>query len=529
MRNSCLAIGLVFVQLTCVGDLAAQTHAPALSSPHAGASEPRIDVRDYGSDPTGRTESTFAIQSAVNSCPAAGCQIALGPGIFKITRTIVIDRDNVQIAGAGIETTQVLAAEAAIDVFSFGLGTIRRTGGAVRDLSINVSGTAKTGGAAVKFNKTLNTTAERLRIANQFVGIHLHAANIARVRSNYIVNTVANSGIGILVDGEGNDQFLSENELDAPDDRQPRAGIAIRQSGGLWAWSNSVVRHRSGLSLQPTKDKPVENLFFRDNAFDLTSGNPCIIEPGSQAYVRRVSFHGDWFSSGGDAGILIDSSGTTDAVEFIGIKAFNNVKEGFRINGGANIKVIGGLVSGNSRLQPGEYAGVYIGAGVSDFSVIGLTSGVVAQHGNFQKSGLEVAAGPSNNYLIALNDFRKNLNAGLVDAGTGSHKQVFANRLDSRQIPTEPVPGRFLTAAVDWNPGTLADGASKGTKVRLEGALVGDFVLASFDHMREGNWQISGYVTGPNTVWVSVTNSTGGTKTLPTGKLRVAILKAGPP
>lgn len=56
-------------------------------------------VADYGADPTGRADSTAAIQKAVDDGRAQGKEVYIPQGTFQVTQHIVVDR--VTLAGAG--------------------------------------------------------------------------------------------------------------------------------------------------------------------------------------------------------------------------------------------------------------------------------------------------------------------------------------------------------------------------------------------------------------------------------------------
>jgi len=58
-----------------------------------------LDVTDYGADPTGKADSTAAIQQAVDDGAAQGKPVYIPKGTFTVTDHVVVD--NVTVAGAG--------------------------------------------------------------------------------------------------------------------------------------------------------------------------------------------------------------------------------------------------------------------------------------------------------------------------------------------------------------------------------------------------------------------------------------------
>jgi Pectate lyase superfamily protein/F5/8 type C domain len=65
------------------------------------APQPRgsISVLSYGADPTGATDSTTAIQNAINAGSAAGKAVYIPPGDFTVTAHLIVN--NVTLTGAG--------------------------------------------------------------------------------------------------------------------------------------------------------------------------------------------------------------------------------------------------------------------------------------------------------------------------------------------------------------------------------------------------------------------------------------------
>src|SRR5271165_3576150 len=75
-----------------------------------------------GADPTGVTDSTAAIQAALNGAPS-GTTVVAPPGIYKISAPLVMATANVSLIG-------------------FGLGNTNKTGGSVLLMSGTFSGNA---------------------------------------------------------------------------------------------------------------------------------------------------------------------------------------------------------------------------------------------------------------------------------------------------------------------------------------------------------------------------------------------------
>ncbi len=82
---------------------------------------------------------------------------------------------------------------------------------------------------------------------------------------------------------------------------------------------------------------------------------------------------------------------------------------------------------------------------------------------------------------------------------------------------------RHLSAATQWDPPSLAHGATTTTSVTVPDANVGDVVSVGFSSITEGGWQISAQVTASNTVTVTLTNQGGRVADLSSGTIRASV------
>lgn len=480
---------------------------------------------------TNNYETSALMQYAVDSFSGTtGGAVFMPEGNYRFSSQVLIDRDNIHIYGAGIEATQVLKITASMNVFSFGLNVTQREGCSIRDLSINVSGVTSSAGSGIRFRKTLNTIAERLRIVAQFIGITMFSANLAIAQDIYIVNTVASTGICVSVDGAGNDQFLNRVTCDAPAGSQPLAGFAVYRTDAMTIEDCVVVRSGIGITLRPAGTDTVDNLFFMNNSWDTCTNQGLSIEPAAGAFVRRLASTNDWFSSCDDSGVKLSSVGTIADIRFTSARFFNNNKHGFEAQGGTDFYLTCCSAAGNSRTVNNTYSGIFIAANIGGFQLTGNRCGAVASFGNFQKYGIEVSAGTSDNYLIFGNDCRTNATGGLIDGGSGTQKQVFGNfpfsaTTDNFTIGNGSPMKRIMSATKSWDPPNVADGAMTSTTVTVTGALVGDVVQCGLSTLVVAGWVLSGYVSAADTVTVTLFNKTGGAVDLASGTLRATVTR----
>ena len=83
---------------------------------------------------------------------------------------------------------------------------------------------------------------------------------------------------------------------------------------------------------------------------------------------------------------------------------------------------------------------------------------------------------------------------------------------------------RGTTETATWNPASIADGDNATTTVTVQGAALGDFVLASFSLDLSG-LALCAYVSAADTVTAVLLNNTGAPVDLGSGTLKVRVSK----
>lgn len=81
-----------------------------------------------------------------------------------------------------------------------------------------------------------------------------------------------------------------------------------------------------------------------------------------------------------------------------------------------------------------------------------------------------------------------------------------------------------LSGSATWDPGSIADGEMEATDITVTGAVLGDFVLASFSADIE-DLVISAAVTAADTVTAVLANTTGGAVDLASGTVAVRVIR----
>lgn len=69
------------------------------------SAEGAFSVDSYGADPTGASDSTAAIQAAIDAASVAGGEVALGTGTYRVDGTLTVRSSGVVITGSGPDET----------------------------------------------------------------------------------------------------------------------------------------------------------------------------------------------------------------------------------------------------------------------------------------------------------------------------------------------------------------------------------------------------------------------------------------
>jgi hypothetical protein len=398
-----------------------------------------IAQADYACD---GTDDDVQIQLAINSLPTAGGRVILMEGTFNITNAITILKNNVDIEGQGEGSTIVKTTVGTIDGFTVGTGVTAVTSISIRNLRIDTTVT-KTAGSAVNFNKVADVRLENFYINAHFIGITIWGT-IVWVKNGYITETVATTGVSILITG-GNDHYLQSVCADTSG-TQPLAGIKITGSLATWIMGCSFIHQGTGLLLQPATGS-LEFIFASDSGWDLSSSHGINISPAAGATVKSCTFVNCWTGGSGDYGVNMGGAGTIDGTRFIGHRALTNVKYGMVISTGINTFIQDCDIAGNDSGDTGAYHGIFVGTGISQFTIQNNRIGQSSGCGNTQVYNIVVNDATSNNFVITGNDLR-NFKTGAIlnNAGRSATKIVRNNLGDTTDIDDAPVDG------TTWSP-----------------------------------------------------------------------------
>jgi len=411
----------------------------------------------------------LTIQAAHDDLPSNGGAI-FEPTVptFSVTGVTNFTKP-IHLYCAGKEASAIRTNQATGDVIN-----ITGQGVLIEDCRFNTS-VARTAGAYVHFN-TANGSGGVLRsftMEAPFIGIHINADAGTRIMDGTIRNGVTTAGgAGILING-GNDHYINNVSMNAVEGLEPESGIRIGGTisvGSTNITDVGIVTQNVGLLMNPSAGS-VASIFAINSFFDNSASRGISINPSGTGAVVRSHFIGTWSaSSTNDQGVFIQNNGDLiSGLEFIGHMSINNGSSGFQVDNATNIsdiRVLGGTYAGNSG------RGLTFAADVSEFSIIGVCSGACSNLTGNTQAGIQIDAGSSDNYFIALNDLRDNVGSALVDNGTGVNKVIFGNlpRSINNYLPQQTDFYRASSGS-DAITATVDADANKRFAVRADGRI----------------------------------------------------------
>ncbi len=377
-----------------------------------------ISVRVFGAGRGG--DDTAAFKAACG----LGLRVHAPAGNYLITGNVPVSWE---LFGDGKNSTTITVNGSGFDVFTFSGDYTGAYGFTV------TSNTQRTGG--ITFNVSAATRGNQfkdIRTQNQFLSYKIsgNAVQTYMLRLE-ILDATATTGGGIFIDG-GNDTFLENVVFDASG-TQPRYGLRVQNSQAIWVYACDFLHAQVPLLIDPTTGDLITWLFFDECAFDQGSANGIEINVSGTGSLRGVFFSGCW-SATNNRGVYISkaSGAQLDLVVFEGQKLLNNSLQGALIAGGDNIIFDGGIVSGNSLAQYGNYAGIDFQSGVSGFSVRGVRVGAVAGFSNIQSYGVLIGTN-CNGYQIVECNLTGNQTSGLADNSyTTSTERIVTGNLGAK-------------------------------------------------------------------------------------------------
>lgn len=390
-----------------------------------------VSVKDFGAVGDNISDDTAAIQLAINR----GGRIEFPNGTYRISSKLVI---NNQVNLVGDQGSVVIVA-------TFNTGDVleitydnNQNGSVTIDGLIFTCVTQRISGAYI--NQTGDawfTYIDRCRFDFAYDGIIYGGTGVGGF---YVTNVVIMnySGIGVQFaassanngGGNGFDMVLENALIIGVLPANGIAGVKVTSAGDLTLRHVSTIYGGLGLWLSPgpahrIQLMEVENCYFDSGnnwgVYAVTNGGRinCLKMTNVWSATNTVG-GGMYFGSTAPAPY---TNNEIQDLQLIGCVGSNNSgQQGFRF--GPNVT---GLTMTACSASNNALDGILFDANTNGFTVTNCVSGPLGEFGGNGGRGIAVAAGTSNNYIIANNRTSGNTGTNIVDGGTGVSKIVTPN------------------------------------------------------------------------------------------------------
>lgn len=444
-----------------------------------------VSVKDYGAKGDGVTNDTAAVTAALNYAGAHGLTAYFPNGIYLLTSRIGLTAGyNPSIKGQSYGGATLRASGITLN----GNGFIDYTSASnfvVEDMVFDFNNSTITVGSeeAIGFINCTDFYFNRNRVLHLVgSGVVTNGCNRFWITNNYIAKDVAANtfNVGINVESasrQSTDGYIIGNQLvnTASDYSCTRCTIAYNRVSN-WKFGSGITTEQD--SVNSNFYTIVGNICYGSSGTDVNATNPCGIEQwGAYSIVADnicYSNSGDGISQGGQ-----HSTAT-------GNVCFNNGQ-----TAGSGI---------TSRYGTSAYNASYSTyAGNNCFDTQGTKTQVYGYQD--QSASLQYISLFGNNFDGANKTGPQN-----VLAAVSSHD------------------GPQIEGSYTINPGTIANGASANFAETLNGAEVGDMLIASHSTDLQ-SCSITAYCNAANSIVISYYNLSGGSKTITSGTARVRAIK----
>ena len=323
-----------------------------------------VSVLDFGADQTGATDSTTAIQAAINAAIAEQCRLFFPKGTYLVSSVLTVT-GTVWISGAGKYVTIVKTEQANASIFNF-------TGGGyafeLSDMRLQGPPTPTSGSLI-----TCACDSESIRdvaLSNYYYGIT--AKGLVGIYEGVDLNLPATtSSVGVMVEGYAGGLMIDKMMGYEPN-ITPEAGVMVTACGALQISNSDIVKQGSNLLIIPGNSQIVSSVQCVNSYFDSAQIANINIVPATGGSVVRTYLTQCETSSSSTHGIVINgTSGTVDGVCIVSVQANLCSQNGVSIIGAnaKNIDIIGGQCAQNGA------SGIGIISSANNVSLIGVRAG----------------------------------------------------------------------------------------------------------------------------------------------------------
>jgi hypothetical protein len=437
---------------------AQHSSATALSTAASGTSSGIYNVLDYGADPSGVSDSTSAINSAIAAMSQNGGTLYFPAGTYLISSQITLKSG--RYLGDGPYSTFIKTASTTAGIFTDGGNS-----------GVTIDGFAFTANAQNTSGSFVSLSGFQCNLINfrmmlYFIGVtHSGIASLILNGDMNAASPTSNSTIGLVLTGL--DILVEDVVIDSgANPTQAWAAVQIGGGGGAVFLSHcDFLRHQYGLLINESNASEVLAPYCDNCYFDSHTSNAINLCPGGTTKLLFMHFNACWFASTSGFGVLLDPgpNAYVSGVTFNGCHFVNNSNHALVLNN-ANVNniVVDGCLFANSQTIT-NIVGIYATSNVGNFYVNNSRFGKLPP---FQPFGIGILLNAGcNNYIISNNDLTGSTQAAIsVQSGAG------ANGIITNNLGYGPFSAQ---ATVGGSPWTYTAGPAPETHYISGGSISG--------------------------------------------------------
>lgn len=365
----------------------------------------------FGAKGDGATNDSSAIQKAINT----GAHVRLSQGTYYIGNTGLTNVKG--LSGVGKSLTKLTYDGSTTTAIS-----VTNESWEIRGLSIEHVG-SHSGSYAMVISNGSYGTLESVFVRNGTNGVSIADSQSIKI---YDVEIWSFLGYGLLFNGGNNDIFVSKLFIN---------GQATSNTAGNG--TGIRILNKAEAITFDSVEVILCNYALNTDAVDNSNGNRpgycrftnCFFDSSTNGVLidKVVNFHFNqcWFSNRPNNGCVLNSG---DDIVFSECSFVNNAQHGCLVQSASKrVKFLGCSFISNSATTSNTSYGLIFGSGSTDFIVKDCTATNGLGFPSTQRTGIIVADGASDRYIVADNLINGNITSGVVDGGTGTNKRVTNN------------------------------------------------------------------------------------------------------
>lgn len=352
-----------------------------------------------GADPTGATDSTTAIQAAINSLTSGRGTVFFPPGTY-LHNGLTISQNGISLVGCGPYRSVLRCDHASNDMIAATSVSLLE----VRNLQLESTSTGRTAGNVFNFNQV-----QQYRIADVKVDAGPKVGNFIQCQIGYLSNVVCVSSttpavgdqwffqkctstflsdVSVNLGSNVLDSSSAQYHFDSGNDTIRLANVngqASTNGGGRGIWFTNTIPTDPTYGFAPRWVRMVD--CYLEAATGLTMSD-ARRQPALQIDAVLDLRVVDSYAFSSLQGVQVNGG---IGVFLTGVSCVNNSNEGVQINGGTYITLNKVVCSDNSQVTTNTYSGVYVSSAVSGYVDVLECVFTDAYRGytNKQKYGLE--------------------------------------------------------------------------------------------------------------------------------------------